>query len=137
MDFFLEFDNLILVVIAIASAAMLAMHTARKGSGGNTVSVQQAIQLANREHGIFVDIRSADQFRAGSIAQARNIPRDELDDKATSLPKDKPVILICDSGQQTQAAVTKLRKQGVDGAVSMQGGLRSWVQEGLPLVKKG
>lgn len=137
MDFLLDQNNIIVVIIAVVSGTMLVLQTVRKGGGGTAVTVQDAIQLANREHGIFIDIRSPEKFKAGSIAQARNIPSDELESKADSLPKNKPLILICDSGQQTGAAAGKLRKLGFEQAVSMQGGLRSWTQEGLPLSKKG
>src|SRR5690625_592793 len=116
---------------------MLIMQTARRGKGGTQLSVQEAIQLANLQHGIFVDIRSADQFKNGSVPQARNIPSDELESKADSLPKGKPIILVCDTGARTGSAAGALRKLGFEQVFSMQGGIRSWTQEGLPLSKKG
>ncbi len=137
MDFFLEQNNLLILAVAAISGTMLMAGTLRKGQGATTVSVQDAVRLANRERGIFVDIRSADQFREGTIPQARNVPKDQLDDKAASLPKERPIIVVCDSGQQSGAAAGKLRKLGLEGAVSMQGGLRSWKQDGLPLSKQG
>src|SRR5690554_4711781 len=115
---------------------MLVLQSVRKGGKGASVTVQDAIQLANREHGIFIDIRSPEKFKTGSIAQARNIPSDDLESKAASLPKNKPLILVCDTGQQTGAAAGKLRKLGFEQVVSINGGLRSWTQEGLPLTKK-
>ena len=136
MDFFLDQNNIIVVIIAVVSGAMLILQTVRKGGKGASISVQDAIQLANREHGIFIDIRSPEKFKTGSIAQARNIPSADLESKAASLPKNKPLILVCDTGQQTGAAAGKLRKLGFEQVVSINGGLRSWTQEGLPLTKK-
>jgi len=137
VDFLLQQNNILILIIAVVSGAMLIMQTARRGKGGTQLSVQDAIQLANRQHGIFVDIRSADQFKNGSVPQARNIPGDELEAKAGTLPKNKPIILVCDTGTRTAAAAGTLRKLGFEQVFSMQGGLRSWTQEGLPLSKKG
>jgi len=137
VDFLLQQNNILLVIIAVVSGAMLIVHSVRRGKGGAQLSVQDAIQLANRQHGIFVDIRSADQFKTGSVPQARNIPGDELEAKADSLPKSKPIILVCDNGTRTGPAAGTLRKLGFEQVFSMQGGLRSWTQEGLPLSKKG
>lgn len=136
MDFFLDQNNIIVVIIALVSGAMLVLQTVRKGGKGASVNVQDAIQLANREHGIFIDIRSPEQFKTGSIPQSRNIPSADLESKAASLPKNKPIILVCDTGQKTGAAVGTLRKLGFERVVSIQGGLRSWTQDGLPLSKK-
>lgn len=136
MDFFLDQNNIIVVIIAAVSGAMLILQTVRKGGKGASINVQDAIQLANREHGIFIDIRSPEKFKTGSIAQARNIPSADLESKAASLPKNKPLILVCDTGQQTGAAAGILRKLGFEHVVSINGGLRSWTQEGLPLTKK-
>lgn len=136
MDFFLEQNNIIILTIAAVSGTMLLLHTVRKSAGGTSVTVQDAVQLANRQHGVFVDIRTPEKFKTGTIPQARNIPISDLETRSKSLPKDKPIILFCDSGQQTGPAAGKLRKLGFEGAVSMHGGLRSWTQEGLPLTKK-
>lgn len=137
MDFFLEQNNIILLTVAVVSGTMLLLRSARKGGRGASVNVQDAVQLVNRQQGIFIDIRTPEQYKAGTIPQARNVPQDQLEAKASSLPKDKPIILVCDSGQQAIQATSKLRKLGLAGAVSLQGGLRSWTQEGLPLTKKG
>ncbi len=137
MDFILDQNNIIILIIAVVSGTMLVLQTVRKGGRGASVTVQDAVQLATRAHGVFIDIRSPEQFKTGSIAQARNIPNDELEAKLASLPKNKPIILVCDSGQKTGAAANKLRKLGYEGAVSMTGGLRGWAQAGFPLTKKG
>jgi len=136
VDFLLSQNNLYIVLIALVSGAMLAWPTLRKGRGGIPIEVQEAVQLANQQHGIFVDIRPAEQFKNGSIPQARNLPAVDLDAKVSSLPKDKPVIVFCDRGRESAKAAAALRKQGYAQAFSLQGGLHSWTEAGLPLSKK-
>ncbi len=136
MDFFSDYNNLFLLVIALTAGAMLFVNSARKGGGASAVGATDAVRLMNHEHAILVDIRSREQFQAGSIPQARHIARADLEAQAGTLPKDKPVILVCDTGHQSVAAAGKLRKLGVTRAVSLQGGLRGWSQAGLPVTPR-
>lgn len=136
MDFLLDQNNALLLTLAVVSGTMLLLQSARKGAKGASVSVQEAIRMVNHQRALMIDIRTPEQFKAGSIAQARNVPHNELSDKANTLPKDKPIILFCDAGRQSVSATTKLRKLGFEQAVSLQGGLRAWVDAGVPLAHK-
>ena len=49
--------------------------------------------------------------------------------------KEKPVIVYCDSGYASAAAARTLRALGFTKVVTLRGGLQSWRQENLPLVK--
>lgn len=136
MDFLLSQNNLYIVLIALVAGAMLLWPTLGKGRAGNPVAVQQAVQLVNQKHGIFIDVRPAELFKTGTIPQARNLPAADIESKANTLPKDKPIIVFCDQGRESGRVVGALRKQGFTEAVSLQGGLRSWAEAGLPLSKK-
>jgi rhodanese-related sulfurtransferase len=137
VDFILSQNNLYIVLIAVAAGAMLLWPTLNKGRGGKAVSVAEAVQLVNQKQGIFIDTRSPEQFKTGSIPQARNIPAADLDAKLASLPKNKPVIVFCDQGRESLKAVATLRKHGIEEAVNLEGGLRGWLQAGMPISKKG
>jgi rhodanese-related sulfurtransferase len=135
VDFFLDQTNLILLFVAIAAGVMLALPNILKG-GSKSVGVQEAVQLANQKQGIFVDVRSHESFKTGSIPQARNVPEADLAAKMASLPKNKPIIVICDQGRDSARIAGKLRKQGYAEACSLEGGLRAWIQGGMPLSRK-
>lgn len=135
MDFLLDQNNLILVFIAIAAAVMLALPSVLK-SGSKPVGVHEAVRLANDKQGIFLDVRSADAFKLGSIPQARNMPASDLPAKQATLPKDKPIIVVCEQGRDAARIAASLRKQGFSDAVCLEGGLRGWLQAGMPLSKK-
>ena len=135
MDFILSQNNLYIVLIALVSGAMLLWPTLRRGNSG-AVSVPDAVQMANRSQGVFIDVRPTEQFKAGTIAQARNVPLADFATKADSLPKNKPLIVFCDQGRESAKAAALLRKQGLE-AVSLEGGLKAWTQADMPLSKKG
>ena len=135
MDFILSQNNIYIVLIAVISGALLLWPTIRARRGGAAVSATKAVQMANRQQGVFVDVRSSEHYKAGTIAQARNVPMAELEAKLDSLPKNKPLIVFCDQGRESIRAAAMLRKNGLE-AVSLEGGLRAWTQAGLPLAKK-
>jgi rhodanese-related sulfurtransferase len=125
----------------VAAAAILAVlaiviemrHRAR---GGTSVSTADAVRLAN-SGALLLDVRDAKDYEAGHIIEARNIPAAEVASRAESLKKfkEKPVIVYCDGGFTSAGAARALRASGFTKVVTLSGGLNSWRQENLPLVK--
>lgn len=135
MDFILSQNNLLILAIAVLAGIMLLIPSFFKGRAGHAVSSSEAVQMVNQKDAILIDLRSADQFKAGAIAQSRNIPAADLDAKASTLPKDKPVILVCDTGRSAPRSVAVLRKHGINEAYTLQGGIQGWLQSSLPVKK--
>ena len=77
------------------------------------------------------------EYEAGHIIDARNVPAAEVAQRADRLKKfkEKPVLVYCDSGFASAGAARALRAQGFNKVVTLRGGLQSWRQENLPLVK--
>jgi rhodanese-related sulfurtransferase len=135
VDFILSQNNLLILAIAVLAGIMLLIPSFFKGRAGRAVSSSEAVQMVNQKDAILIDLRSADQFKAGAIAQSRNIPAADLDAKAGTLPKDKPVILVCDTGRSAPRSVAVLRKHGITEAYTLQGGIQGWLQSSLPVKK--
>ncbi len=133
MDFLLNQNNLLLIAVAIGSAIMLAWPMIQRSRSGGAVSTTEAVQLMNQKHAVLIDIRPASAFAAGHIPQSRNIPLEEINQKTATLPKNKPLILVCDQGRSAIGAATRLRAQGVTEVVTLEGGLRAWSAAGLPV----
>ena len=132
MDFILSDNNPYILLIAIVSGLMLLWPTLMRGSRATVAPVSEAVRLSNQHNGIFIDVRPHDRFKAGTIAQARNIPLADIDAKINTLPKDKPLIVFCDHGRISVGAANKLRKSGFEHVVSLEGGLAKWVEAGMP-----
>ena len=92
--------------------------------------------MANSEDAVFVDIRDSKDFNAGHIANAVNIPFSALASRMNELDKykDKPLILVCKSGQTVNMAGKTLREKGFN-AVRMSGGMMEWSNQNLPVVR--
>lgn len=135
MDFLLSQNNLWILLIALVSGAMLLWPSLSRGRSHERIALTDAVQQINREQGVFVDIRPAEQFKAGHIPQARNITLDTLDAHVGTLPKDKPIVFVDAHGRDSGRAVTQLRKHGFERVSCLDGGLNAWTEGGLPLKK--
>ena len=78
--------------------------------------LQQAPQL--------VDIRPAAEFAKGSLGGAVNVLLADIQNAQHSLPKDRPVLLICERGMQSELAGLYLETQGYTQVWNLAGGLR-------------
>ncbi len=89
-----------------------------------------------------LSIRSADDYAAGHIQGAENLPWGAgMESGFDALPKDKPVVVYCYTGQTAGQTVAALRLLGVD-AVSLNGGMGmapnaplGWSNKGFEIVQ--
>ena len=131
-------NNLLLFVVALVSGGMLLWPLVRRTTGGPWVNPTQATHLINREDALVVDVRDPNEFAAGHVLGAKNLPLARLDAPGADLAKrkDRPVIVYCDgAGQRASKAASALRKQGFTRVLSLSGGLGAWQQAGLPVEK--
>ncbi len=137
MALFLEFfvQQWVLFAALLAVVVMLVLHETRKA--GPSLSPQQAINLANAEDGVFVDLRDAAEYKAGHIVDAVHIPATKLGARIDELGKYKqrPVILVCKMGQNSGAASKQLKAAGFEKVYKMGGGMMEWGNLQLPTVK--
>ncbi len=136
LQFLLDKNNIFIFAVAIICALMLAYPALRKGRAGVGLSTSAAIQLVNQRQAIWVDIRSPEHFKAGHIPQARNLPATDLEQKAHTLPKNKPLVLVCENGRDSTRYAAKLRTQGYPEAASLEGGMQAWATSSLPTTQK-
>ena len=102
----------------------------------SAVAPNEAIRLVN-SGAVLVDLRSANQFKDGHIAGAKNLPGDQLsaDPKALGKLPARTVVLYCGDGAATAAAQRTLERAGVKDVFGLRGGLAAWTQENLPVIK--
>jgi rhodanese-related sulfurtransferase len=79
-----------------------------------------------------IDVRRDYEWEAGRIAGARHIEVNDLTSSADSIPRDRPVIFYCRSGNRSGMAVEAFRQAGFE-AFNIDGGLTAWAAAGLPV----
>ena len=139
MSRFVEFvrNNILLFVVALVSGGMLLWPLVRRTTGGPWVNTTQATHLMNREDALVVDVREPNEFAAGHVLGAKNLPLARLSASGAELAKKKerPVIVYCDGGERSAKALAQLKKLGFTRVANLSGGLGAWQQAGLPVEK--
>lgn len=83
-----------------------------------------------------IDARPEDEFRAGSLPTALNIPMNELAERLAELSPDREIVAYCRGPRCTMAfeAVALLRRRGLS-ARWLDGGFPEWKAAGLPVAE--
>ncbi|RUO23104.1 sulfurtransferase [Aliidiomarina iranensis] len=104
----------------------------------NEVSVNDAPNEIQKSD-VLIDVREPDEFRAGHIAGAVNIPRGMLEFKLSGMPelqdRDKRVVVYCKTSGRGALAAVALKEMGYLQVHSISGGLDAWIEAGKPTVK--
>ena len=74
----------------------------------------------------FIDVRTTGEFKQISIKSFKNIPLNELSNKAQVLDKERSVIVICQSGMRSSNAARLLKKEGFKEIINVKGGMNAW-----------
>ncbi len=135
MKFILDWNNLILIAMAVVSGIALLLPVLQRR--GARVSQIQATQMMNQGKTLVLDVRSAEEFASGHLPKAKNIPLPELAQRIAELEKSRNnvVITVCKSGVRSASAASVLTKAGFAQVFSLEGGTDSWREQGLPIIK--
>lgn len=136
MDRLFEFvgNHWWLVTLWFAFLVALFMDNSRRS--GKTVSPSEATRLINGEDAVVLDIRDKQDFSKGHLVNAINIPYANLANRLSELEshKNRPVILVCKTGQTVGIAGKMLREKGFN-VVRLNGGMMEWSNQNLPVVR--
>jgi len=135
VNFILTNYNYVWLALALISGAALLIPALQRR--GAKVSHFQATQYMNQGKTLVLDVRSAEEFAAGHLPNAKHIPLPELNDRLKEIEKSKSnvVITVCASGVRSASAAGLLAKAGFSQVFSLDGGIDSWKSQGLPTVK--
>jgi NADPH-dependent 2,4-dienoyl-CoA reductase/sulfur reductase-like enzyme/rhodanese-related sulfurtransferase len=81
--------------------------------------------VLDEEPGLLLDVRTVDEFAAGTIPGAVNIPLDELRSRLLELPKDREILAFCQVGQRGYMATRILMQAGFD-VRNVSGGYKAY-----------
>lgn len=99
-----------------------------------SVGADEARSLLDSGAGL-VDIRSKSEWNAGHSPLAQHVSLDVLGEKMRRIPKGKPVVVVCRSGNRSRGATRHLRVAGYE-AYNLAGGMRAWVRAGESVVDR-
>ena len=118
----------LLTVVCLAAA--FAVPVAAQAAAAKPAE-KTAAQPAKAK-GIWIDVRTPEEFKEGHLKDAVNIPVDQIGARIGSVSPDKsaPVNLYGRSGRRSEAALQELKKMGYTN-VTNHGGYQDLLQKGL------
>lgn len=97
--------------------------------GGGTIFAEQ---IPKSEYGkmMIIDARNAGQYAKEHIPGAINIEWRQVLAKSSGIPKDKTVLIYCNTGSLSAQAGFALRVSGWENVKILQGGFAEWKAKG-------
>ena len=131
-------SNVWMILVAVSSGLMLLWSLfGNRLRGIKEVDSTAALQLINHKNALVLDVREENEFKSGHILNAKLIPLGKLAERVAELEhyRERPVVVVCRSGQRSASACALLSKQGFEQAYNLEGGMLAWQKAGLPLEK--
>lgn len=122
---------LLMLTLLLSACNVRAPGQESPATSYRQVSQEEAVKLMESERGYrIVDVRRADEFVAGHIPGAINVPNEEIGAEAPeALPdRDQLILLYCRSGNRSKQASEKLAALGYTRVVEF-GGILDWKGE--------
>lgn len=85
---------------------------------------------------LLLDVREVDEFAAARVPGAALLPTSSFLARMDELPADRPLLVICRSGNRSAAVTGYLHRSGRDDVTNVAGGMILWERSGLP-VRRG
>ena len=123
---------LIAAAVALPAAASAAPAHHAHAPKAAPAKAKAAAAKPARAQGIWIDVRTPEEYAAGHLENAKNIPHDQIGQQiAAHVPnKNTPINLYCRSGRRAETAKQVLESMGSTN-VQIRGGYEQLKQSGM------
>ncbi len=112
-------ETAILIGVLLAFIAWRMMPA----KGVKQISTTQLKTMINDKDKVFVDVRTPGEYKSRNVKQFKNIP---LGSDFSKLPRDKEIVVICQSGMRSKQACKQLKKLGYEKVTNVRGGMSAY-----------
>jgi rhodanese-related sulfurtransferase len=123
----------LLAAIVIALIVLIGSPQPAATTLSAEINSTQAYQIYQKDGAFFVDVREQSEWDTFHIPNTNLIPLGELPNRLNEVPKDKPIVVVCRSGNRSQAGRDILKQAGYSNVTSMAGGVTDWKNQGYPI----
>jgi rhodanese-related sulfurtransferase len=129
---------LVLVVVVAGGIYLVASDSSDETESANTTpqvispaGYEDEFVASEKDHTL-LDVRTPEEYAAGHIAGSSNINVEVLASRLDEVPRDKPVVVYCRSGNRSATAANILDEAGYTNVYDL-GGIIAWVEAGYPV----
>jgi len=127
------YNNIVLFSAFVILGLLIINHEIKSHfSPTKNINCDDLINAMNNSKALLIDMRNAEEFKAGHIVGAKNYSLDDLANLDVSVADDVIITYANDEKAAIQAADLIL-KQGAKEVFYLEGGLSSWTDNNMPL----
>ena len=107
----------------------LTTNASAQSDSIKTVDAAQFAEFIKSDSVFLVDVRTAEEYAAGHIPNAKNVDvlQSDFKDRVETLSKNKEIAVYCRSGKRSLMAANTLAKMGYK-VINLRGGWKEWQQ---------
>jgi len=122
-------------LFAVLCLACIAAACQRSPASGTVAPGDLAALVREGKAPVILDVRSPEEYAAGHIPGAINIPQNELSGRLAEVPaaRSDEIVVHCQAGRRAAAAEEILGKAGYTGVRDLRGHMNAWLEAGLPV----
>lgn len=101
------------------------------------ITPEEAAEAGQRK-AVLIDVREREEFQRGHVPGAMNLPKGsiELEIERRAPDPDVEIVTYCGAGNRSAIVAENLQRMGYTRVRSVAGGIRAWLEAGLPVVRK-
>lgn len=124
-------------LLAFAAACSDNRPAAKGGPIFRPVTPQEAKALIDKRSDLeLIDVRDPQELHEGSIPGSQLVPFMEIARGQSTLPKDRPLLLICAVGGRSYMVGQYFSRKGYQEIYNLEGGVAAWKRAGLPVERR-
>ena len=123
------------ILLTLVASTFILTGCSSSTSAVETVDATTWIEKAQSTSAQIIDVRTADEYASGHLANAINIDVEggTFDSQIVSLDKNATYALYCHSGRRSNIAAGKMADAGFKNIINLNGGLTDLLQAGAQL----
>jgi len=120
--------------------AMLTVFACQAAEAPTVAEIsREELAIEAPETRLILDVRTPEEFAAGHVENAVNIPHDQLAGRLPEIERyaQAPVVIYCRSGRRAGLAADVLSEAGFTNLLHLTGDMEGWIAAGLPVATDG
>ena len=125
--------NNIILFIALVVLVVLIFNLETKSLFGKVqkLSCDELTKLLNNSKITLIDLRTAEEFNSGHIVTAKNLSLEDIE--KFNIKNDNPFVAYARTDSDALKAALKFSKLGIQQVFYLEGGIKSWIENNMPL----